>query len=89
MITISKLPEATQKVIRDIAADDEFKAAVAKIEARPATTQHHYGDYMGMISSLSGGNKNMAVMIALAIIEAGGHPVGVENGLKFGVGVGM
>jgi hypothetical protein len=38
----------------DIIADlsEIFKETVADIEARPATTQNHYGDYMVVLSSL-------------------------------------
>ncbi len=68
------------KLVNDLAAD--VKADVERIEAKPETTQHHYGDYGALLSTVSGGRKNVAFIVAKALIKAGAHPVGVQNGLK-------
>ena len=70
------------KVIDEFAADPDIKALVEEIEKRPATTQHHYGDYGAALSQLSKGSKTMAYVLAQAMKQCGGHPVGIGNAFK-------
>ena len=70
------------KVIDEFAADPDIKALVEEIEKRPATTQHHYGDYGAAFSQLSKGSKTMAYVLAQAMKRCGGHPVGIDNAFK-------
>jgi hypothetical protein len=61
---------------------EDLKETVQKIESKPATTQHHYGDYGALISQLALGNKILANILGEACIVAGANPVGVANGVK-------
>ena len=61
---------------------EDFKPIVRDTEAKPETTQHHYGDYGGIISSLSKGKAGAAKIIAAALIKAGANATGVTNGLN-------
>ena len=70
----------TQQLIDGLAID--LKEDVARIEASPETTQHHYGDYGSIISSVAAGNRNVANLIGHALIKAGAHPLGVANAIK-------
>ena len=70
----------TQQLIDDLATD--LKADVARIEASPETTQHHYGNYGSLISAVAGGNAKLATLIGHALIKAGAHPLGVANAIK-------
>ncbi len=67
-------------VIAELAAD--LKDMVSKIESSPATTQNHYGCYGALISRVANGNKNIANVVALALIKAGANRVGVANAVK-------
>ena len=68
------------QLINDLAAD--FKPIVVEIEGSIKTTQNNYGKYGGLIAQLTKGNKDVARIIALALIQAGANSVGVNNGLK-------
>lgn len=70
----------TQQLIDDLATD--LKQDVARIEASPETTQHHYGDYGGLISTVANGNKAVANLIGHALIKAGANAIGVANAIK-------
>lgn len=70
----------TEKLIADLATD--LKEDVAKIEASPETTEHHYGNYGSLISAVAKGNVNLANLIGHALIKAGAHPLGVANAIK-------
>ena len=72
--------EKLQQLIDGLAED--LKETVMKIEARPMTTKDHYGDYGALLSQVSGGNKNKAGLIALALVKAGANRNGVSYGLK-------
>lgn len=71
--------EKLKKLVSDLAGD--FKPAVQKIEAKIATTRNHYGDYMGLISSLAK-TKQHAQLFAMAMIEAGANRQGVGDALR-------
>ena len=68
------------QLINDLAAD--FKPIVAEIEGGIKTTQHNYGRYGVLLNQLSKGDKRIAGILALALIQAGANSVGVNNGLK-------
>ena len=61
---------------------EDLKEMIQKIEARPMTTQNHYGDYGSLISGLSKGNKVVAQIIGEACIKAGANATGVANAIK-------
>jgi len=79
---MTTLTPVQQKFVDDFAADPDIQAMVAEIEARPATTQHHYGDYGARLSKLSKGRAIVAQLLALAFVKAGGNYIGVNNGLN-------
>ena len=68
------------KLITELAAD--VKPTVLKIEGGIATTKNNYGRYGALLSSLSGGNRKVAGLLALALIEAGANREGVAEGFK-------
>jgi hypothetical protein len=72
--------DKVSQLINDLAGD--FKELVTTIEAKPETTQHHYGDYGGVISQFSHGKPGVAKIIAAALIKAGANADGVNNGLN-------
>jgi hypothetical protein len=71
--------EQTQ-LIKELAED--VRPEVQRIEAKPATTQNHYGDYMALLNIVSGGNSQVGKVISLALIEAGANKAGVASALK-------
>ena len=71
-----------QKFVDDFAADPDIKGMVASIEAKPATTRNHYGDYGAALSKLSGGRKVVAQLLGLAFIKAGANSQGVNDALN-------
>lgn len=66
--------------INELAA--HLKPVVSEIETSFAITQHHYADYMAVISKLSKGNMNAAKGIALALIQAGGNKDGILAAMR-------
>ena len=64
------------QLISDLAGD--LKPEVDKIEASPKTTKDHYGRYGAILTTVSGGNRNI---IALALIKAGANENGVKSAL--------
>ena len=68
-----------EELISELAGD--LKEMVQQIEARPKTTQNHYGQYMGLLSGMAK-NKGHAQIIAAALIEAGANRQGVVSALK-------
>ncbi len=60
---------------------EDFKPEVTKIEARLATTQNHYGDYMHLINVVSK-DKRTAQIVSLALIKAGASRDGVSSAMK-------
>lgn len=70
-----------QKFVDDFAADPDIQKMVKDIEAKPATTQHHYGDYGAALSQMAQGRRIVAQLLALAFIKAGANRTGVVNGL--------
>lgn len=79
---MTTLTPVQQKFVDDFAADPDIQAMVAEIEAKPETTQHHYGDYGASLSKLSQGRTVVAQLLALAFVKAGGNRLGVINGLN-------
>jgi hypothetical protein len=75
-----KLTLEQQKLIDSLAED--LASFVEHIEAKPETTQNHYGDYGVALNSLSGGSKGKASIIALALVKAGANRDGVLNAYK-------
>lgn len=76
-------PEQQTKLDKFISAlASAFTDEVKCIEAKPETTQYHYGDYGGLINTLSSGKSDTAKIIAAALIKAGANATGVTNGLN-------
>lgn len=72
--------EQRQSLILDLVAD--FAPYVAKVEKSMATTRNHYGEYGAMLNKLSKGGREMANILALAMVKAGANRQGVADGLK-------
>ncbi len=70
-----------QRQLIDGLAED-LKPLVKDIESGIATTQHNYARYGHIIAQFAMGNKTVANVIALALIQAGANSLGVTNGLK-------
>lgn len=62
---------------------NDLKPLVNDTEKSFATTKNHYGDYMAIINQLSNGEKRMAKIIALALIQAGGNKEGIMSAMQF------
>jgi hypothetical protein len=75
------LNSVQQKFVDDFAADPDIQQMVKDIEAKPATTRNHYGDYGAALSKLSGGRKIVAQLLGLAFIKAGASQQGVSDAL--------
>jgi hypothetical protein len=60
---------------------DALKDKVAEIEASIATTQNHYGDYMGLIMRF-GDDVDQRAMMARCLILAGANEQGVKDALR-------
>ena len=71
--------EKLKTLITELASD--FKPSVKKIETSIKTTQDHYGDYMGLLSTLAK-TKQHAQIFALALIEAGANRNGVSSAMR-------
>ena len=69
-----------QTLINGLAQD--VQPEVKRIEAKPATTQNHYGDYMALINVGSDRNSKVGKLIALALIQAGANKNGVNSALQ-------
>ena len=67
-------------LVADLAKD--LREHVARIEAKPETTQNHYGDYLGLIGIFDGPDGQSRQILAAALIEAGANPQGVKSALK-------
>ncbi len=80
---MTNLNPIQQKFVDDFAADPDIQQIVKDIEAKPATTRNHYGDYGAALSKLSGGRKVVQQLLALAFIKAGANAQGVNDALKF------
>jgi len=80
---MTTLNPAQQKFVDDFAADADIQQLVKSIEARPATTRNHYGDYGAALSRLGGNRKVMVQLLGLAFIKAGANQQGVADALKY------
>lgn len=80
MLTIEEQKAKLDEIVRSLVV--EVKPAVEKIEARLATTQNHYGDYLELLTTVSGGDKKMGQVVALALIKAGANREGVLSALQ-------
>lgn len=69
-------------LINDLSND--FKEIVEDIEARPMTTQNHYGDYGGLITALSKDHptETYKQLISIALIRAGASKDGIFYAMK-------
>ena len=65
---------------------DTLRPIVAAIEASPATTQDHYGDYMAAIDrvarKLGTPTQTICVAIGIALQRAGAPRSGVQSALR-------
>lgn len=59
----------------------ELEPLVRAIEAKPATTQNHYGDYMSLIATLSQ-ERTMRQFLGLAMIRMGANRQGVKSAMQ-------
>jgi len=78
----TQLNPAQQKFIEAFATDPDIVGLVQRIEAKPATTRNHYGDYGAALSSISGGRKAVAQLLGLAFVKAGANTQGVADALN-------
>jgi hypothetical protein len=79
---MTQLNEKQQQFVNEFAADPDIVKLVADIEAKPATTRNHYGDYGAALSKLSGGRKVVAQLLGLAFVKAGANSQGVNDALN-------
>lgn len=70
--------EKLKMVIDSLASDPDIVKLVREIEARPLTTQYHYGDYGTAISALANGSRTTAYVISQAMKKAGGSVEGID-----------
>jgi hypothetical protein len=61
---------------------DDVRPEVQRIEAKIAITQNHYGDYMNLLSTVSGGNSKVGKLMGMALIQAGANSAGVNSALQ-------
>ena len=75
-----------KEIIATIATDltPEAKEIVKHIEAKPATTKDHYGDYMTILSGCPSGITRFGLVKAL--IDSGGNENGINSALRIIVG---
>ena len=82
MSILDKLDQAQRAAVDKYAAalQPELGELIAGIEAKPKTTQDHYGQYMSALSALGVDQKDKAhaMLTMLAMIVAGGN----ENGIR-------
>jgi hypothetical protein len=80
-------PEQKQAKLKQLVTDlaGDLRETVAKIEAKLATTQNHYGDYMALLSSIAR-DKNTAKIISMALVEAGANVQGVTSAMRVSYG---
>ena len=80
-------PEEKKAKLKQLITDlaDDLKPEVVKIEAKLATTQHHYGNYMAFISAIAR-DKSTATIIAAALVEAGANAQGVASAMRVSYG---
>lgn len=62
---------------------EAIKPALDEIHKHPATTQNYYGDYMAMLGTVS---PDKIKLLAIAMMEAGANPYGVESAVKIMLG---
>ena len=73
-------PDKIEAHIASLAED--LRPEVKRIEASPATTRGHYGDYMSMLSALAPDSPTMRKLVACALLEAGANVDGVRDALR-------
>lgn len=56
------------------------KPLVEVIEAKPETTQYHYGDYLSLLSV--GSEQWKQRIVAMAALKAGANPMGIAWAAK-------
>ena len=71
-----------EELIAEFAKDSDIQKLVTQIEAKPETTQHHYGDYGAAIAHISKGSKTAAYVIKEAMKRCGGNSQGIDNGFS-------
>jgi len=76
----AELRDIVAAAIADLAA--ELRDIVAKIENAPAMTQHHYGAYLQIFTTVAQGDKVNGGVLALALVEAGANSTGVHSAFK-------
>lgn len=59
----------------------ELEPIVKAIEAKPLTTQNHYGDYMAAIATISQ-ERTMRQFIGLAMLRMGANRQGVKSAMQ-------
>lgn len=62
---------------------DDLKGVVEEIENNSMqVTQHNYDRYMTVIHELSNGNKTQAMLVVMALLDAGANREGVKNAMR-------
>lgn len=79
---MTNLSPQQQQFVDAFAADPDIQKIVKDIEAKPATTRNHYGDYGAALSSLSQGRRIVAQLLGLAFVKAGANAQGVADALR-------
>ena len=81
--------EAETKMITDMRdkMNPELESIVKAIEAKPATTRGHYGDYMSAFATIglntnSKQDRSMRNLVGLAMIMLGGNERGILDAMK-------
>lgn len=73
--------EKIQGLIQEFSKDRDIIEAVRSIEARPATTQDRYADYMAFLTPYTG-KQTALYVISQAMILAGGNRAGISWAIR-------
>ena len=71
---------ATLAMLADFKADPDIQDIVKRVEAKPETTQGHYGDYLGYLNM--SGDPGIRTIFARALIDLGADVRGVSGALR-------
>jgi hypothetical protein len=76
------MSEAHKEKLAALVADlaKELESAVKAIESdKLPTTRNHYGKYMHLFITVSHGDRAIAAVVRLALLQAGANPQGVAD----------
>ncbi len=72
--------ETQRELVLDLAED--FAPFVKKVEGGAALTKNHYGAYGFMISKLSKGNRELAIVFGYALMMSGANGQGIRDAMS-------